>query len=29
LGDKVHDFSLETTNRIRSFGMKLERKRKL
>jgi hypothetical protein len=27
LGDKVHDFSLETTNRIRSFGMKLERKR--
>ena len=27
MGDKVHDFSLETTNRIRSFGMKLERKR--
>jgi hypothetical protein len=27
LGDKVHDFSLETTNRVRSFGMKLERKR--
>ena len=27
LGGKEHDFSIETANRLRSFGMELERKR--